>query len=163
MEYKKGTRVKHPNAPDWGIGEVLEDSPGDSVRVFFVGAGEVKLLLKELELERLTGEASKHPILDNLKLTTDKNLRYRTLPACIQQFLVEYPGGFYGEKFADRERDYKLKTHSDMTEFLNDGTFKSLLEKEGYEEITRRALRLISASNFTHLFHLSRFVRTAAQ
>jgi len=151
MDYKKGARVKHPNVPDWGPGEVLEDSAGDSARVFFVGAGEVKLVLKELELERLTNEAGKHPILDNLKLTTDKTLRYRTLPACIQQFLVDYPGGLYGEKFADWERDYKLKTHSDMTESLSEVVFKSLLKKEDYEEITRRALKLISASNFTHL------------
>ena len=41
--------------------------------MFFVGAGEVKLVLKDLKLERVSSEASKHPILDNLKLTTDKN------------------------------------------------------------------------------------------
>ena len=50
MQYKKGTRVKHPSAPDWGVGEVLEDSPGDAVRVFFIGAGEKKLALKDLQL-----------------------------------------------------------------------------------------------------------------
>jgi hypothetical protein len=37
MDYKKGTRVKHPNVPDWGPGEVLEDSAGDSARLYFAG------------------------------------------------------------------------------------------------------------------------------
>ena len=36
MEYMKGDRVKHPTKDDWGLGEVLENSNGESVRVFFV-------------------------------------------------------------------------------------------------------------------------------
>lgn len=58
MEYKKGLRIKHPSVPEWGIGEVLEDSSGDVVRVFFVGSGEKKLSLKDLQLERVEGVAS---------------------------------------------------------------------------------------------------------
>jgi Protein of unknown function (DUF3553) len=40
MQYKKGLRVKNPYAPDWGIGEVLEDTAGNTVSVFFVDAGQ---------------------------------------------------------------------------------------------------------------------------
>ena len=54
MQYKKATRVRHPQAPDWGLGEVLEDSAGGLVRIFFVGVGEKKLSLKDLELEQVT-------------------------------------------------------------------------------------------------------------
>ena len=35
MQYKKGDRVKHPKKPDWGIGQVLADSTGGTVRIFF--------------------------------------------------------------------------------------------------------------------------------
>jgi len=97
MEYKKGVRFKHPSAPEWGVGEVLEDSPGDVVRFVFVGAGEKKLSLKDLQLEKVDGDESKHPILDNLKLSA-VDVRYRSLPESIRRFLIEYPGGFYGEK-----------------------------------------------------------------
>jgi hypothetical protein len=147
MEYKKGCRVKHPSAPEWGVGEVLEDTTGDSVRVFFVGSGEKKLSLKDLQLEKIDGDASKHPILDNLKLSLEDGLRYRTLPESIQRFLIEYPGGFYGEKFADHERDYKLNTHRLMNESLSKQELHTLLEKDGYEETCRRALKLMNSTN----------------
>jgi hypothetical protein len=45
MDYKKGDRVKHPTKDDWGLGEVLENSNGDTVRVFFVGTGEKTSLM----------------------------------------------------------------------------------------------------------------------
>jgi Protein of unknown function (DUF3553) len=77
MGYKKGVRVRHPLAATWGIGEVLEDSAGDVVRVFFVNQGEKKLSLKDLELVTVEGEQAKHPILDNLKITGDEELRFR--------------------------------------------------------------------------------------
>lgn len=34
MEYNKGDRVKHPKLEAWGLGEVLADSNGESVKVF---------------------------------------------------------------------------------------------------------------------------------
>ena len=139
MEYKKGLRFKHPSAPEWGVGEVLEDSPGDVVRFFFVGAGEKKLSLKDLQLEKVDGDESKHPILDNLKLSAVDGVRYRSLPESIRRFLIEYPGGFYGEKFARHERDYKINTHHLMTELLSNQVLYKLLEKEAYEEPYRRA------------------------
>jgi hypothetical protein len=151
MDYIKGTRVRHPNASEWGLGEILENSAGDYVRVFFVGAGEKKLSLKGLELERVAGENARHPILDNLKITTDNNLRYRTLPECIQLFLIENPAGFYGETFTSKERDYKLVAHHDLKEALGKKVFKELLGKRDYEEVCRRALKSVSATNLVHL------------
>ena len=46
MEYKKGDRVKHPTREDWELGEILENSNGAIVRVFFIGAGEKTLSLQ---------------------------------------------------------------------------------------------------------------------
>lgn len=40
MQYKKGDRVRHPKKPDWGIGQVLADSTGGTVQIFFTHAGE---------------------------------------------------------------------------------------------------------------------------
>lgn len=121
MEYNRGVRVKHPLAPDSGIDEVLQDSTGDTVKVFFVGAGEKTLSLKELQLVEVFGDEAKHPILDNLRISTDDQLKFRSLPESIRRFLIEYPGGFYGDKFAANERDYKLNAHQLM---------KALLSKE---------------------------------
>jgi len=148
MEYKKGLRVRHPSAPEWGVGEVLEDSAGDVVRVFFVGGGEKKLSLKDLQLEKVDGNARKHPILDNLKLSSEDGLRYRSLPESIRRFLIEFPGGFYGERFADHERDYKMHTHRLMNESLSKQVLQTLLKKESYEETSRYALRVMNSTNF---------------
>ena len=151
MDYQKGTRVVHPNAPEWGLGEVLEDSVEGSIRIFFVGAGEVKLSLQGLELLQPNGAAANHPILDNLKITTEKNLRYRTLPECIQRFLVDYPEGFYGQKFADDERDYKLKAHREMTALLSQDNFQRRIANGQYEELYNDATKHAAATNLIHL------------
>ena len=45
MKYSKGDRVRHPKRGDWGLGEVLADSDGGSVRIFFVEAGEKTISL----------------------------------------------------------------------------------------------------------------------
>src|SRR5574341_466694 len=116
MEYNRGVRVKHPLVHDWGIGEVLQDSTGDTVKVFFVGAGEKTLSLKELQLVEVFSDEAKHPILDNLKISTDDQLKFRSLPESIRRLLIEYPGGFYGEKFAVNERDYKLRSEEHTSE-----------------------------------------------
>jgi hypothetical protein len=97
MYFKKGMRVKHPSAPDWGVGEVLADSPGDTVRIFFVGGGEKKLSLKDLQIEKVDGDASKHPILDNLKLSAVDGVRYRTLPESIEDFWSSIRADFMGK------------------------------------------------------------------
>jgi hypothetical protein len=42
---KPGDRVIHTQQPEWGVGEVLPDSAGGKVRVYFVYAG-AKILKK---------------------------------------------------------------------------------------------------------------------
>jgi len=87
MEYKKGDRVKHPTRDDWGLGEVLENSNGKSVRVFFVGEGEKTLLLKYVQPVRVEGDEAIHQVLDNLKIRKSKNaIKYQSLPQSIQFF-----------------------------------------------------------------------------
>ena len=66
MAYKKGDRVIHPSLEEWGIGEVLEDSAGNKVHIFFVGIGEKILSLDYVVPIRLQGDDAAHPLLDDL-------------------------------------------------------------------------------------------------
>jgi hypothetical protein len=147
MQYGKGLRLRHPLVPDWGVGEVLEDSTADTVKIFFVGAGEKKLCLRELELEIVTGDDAKHPILDNLKISAEQRLKFRSLPESIRRFLSEFPAGFYDDKFTAQERDHKLHGHRFMTALLGKDQFKSLLDDKRYDEIYDRALKVVNLTN----------------
>lgn len=148
MEYRKGDRVKHPTKDDWGIGEVLTDSNGESVRVFFVGGGEKTLLLKYVQPVKISGEEAGHPVLDNLKIKKSASgIKYQSLPQSIQYFLEQFPEGFYGEKFKEHEREYKDKAHFLAQEMLGKEAFSSLIEKADYTEITKRALKVVNATN----------------
>lgn len=148
MEYKKGDRVKHPTKDDWGLGEVLEDGNIESVRVFFVGVGEKVLSLKYVQPVKVTGDAANHPVLDNLKINRSPNgIKYQSLPQSIEFFLEKFPQGFYGEKFIEHEREYKDKAHALAQELLGREPFDSLLEREDYAEIAKRALKIVNATN----------------
>jgi hypothetical protein len=126
---------------------VLEDSTADTVKIFFVGAGEKKLCLRELELEIANGDDAKHPLLDNLRINAEERLKFRPLPASIQRFLTEFPDGFYDDKFAAQKRDPKLHGHRFMTALLGKDQFKSLLDNKRYDEIYDRALKVVNLTN----------------
>ncbi|GAA0796470.1 DUF3553 domain-containing protein [Marinobacterium sediminicola] len=148
MEYKKGDRVKHPKINDWGLGEVLEDSNTESVRVFFVGVGEKVLSLKYVQPMKITGDEASHPVLDNLKINKSASgIKYQSLPQSIQFFLAQFPEGFYGKKFREHEREYKNKAHTLAQELLGQVPYDSLLETEDYVEIAKRALKIVNATN----------------
>ncbi len=148
MKYKKGDRVRHPTKDDWGLGEVLADSNGDSVRIFFVGGGEKTISLKYIQPVKVSEAESVHPGLDNLKIDKSKSgIKYQSLSDSIQFFLKEYPEGFYGEKFIKEERNYKDDAHKTAQELLNKEIFHSLLAQEDFMEIRKRALRVINKTN----------------
>jgi hypothetical protein len=147
MQYRKGLRLRHPLVPDWEVGEVLEDSTADTVKIFFVGAGEKKLCLRELELEIVNGDDAKHPILDNLKISAEQRLKFRSLPESIRRFLGEFPGGFYDDKFTAQRRDHKLLARRSMAALLGKAPFKSLLDEKRYDEIYDRALEVVNLTN----------------
>ena len=74
MEYLKGDRVIHPSKTEWGLGEVLENSHGGKVRIFFVEGGEKTLDLKYVNPEKVDGKEAVSPALDRLGLTMAKKL-----------------------------------------------------------------------------------------
>ncbi|MGF1761564.1 DUF3553 domain-containing protein [Photobacterium sagamiensis] len=148
MKYEKGDRVTHPNMKDWGLGEVLANSNGDIVKIFFVGAGEKKISLKYVQPIKVAGEKAGHPVLDNLKIKkSSSGIKYQSLSQSMHFFVEQFPEGFYGSKFNEYEREYKDKAHALALELLAKETFVSFLEKEEYTEITKRAQRIVNATN----------------
>ena len=148
MAFKRGERVRHPNRAVWGLGEVLADSVGGRVRVFFVGAGEKPISLRHVMLDRVPEEEAAHPVLDNLRLPgRNARLRYRTLPASIERFLEEFPRGFRGDRFAEEERDYKVRAHRLAEDLLSKNELAGLLSANEFEEVCQRSLRVSNATN----------------
>lgn len=64
MSRPKRLRVCCPKKPDWGLGHVLADDGGAKVTVFFLAGGKLTLNTTITELDLVTGEAAKNPILD---------------------------------------------------------------------------------------------------
>jgi len=148
MRYKKGDRVRHPTQDTWGLGEVIEDSSYDDIRVFFVGVGEISLLLKYVQPTKVSGKAAAHPVLDNLIIRkSSTGIKYQSLPQSIQFFLEKFPDGFYGQKFNEEERKYKDKASALAQELLGKEIFSSLLSKEEYTEVIKRALKIVNSTN----------------
>jgi hypothetical protein len=148
MDYKKGDRVSHPTKAGWGLGEVLDDSKGKTVRVFFVGVGEKTLSLQYVQPIKVTGNDAFHPVLENLRINkATGGTKYQSLPQSIQFFLKVFPEGFHGDKFKKHERDYKDKAHALAQELLGKAAFDSLIGNGDFEEIVKRALRVVNATN----------------
>ncbi len=148
MEYKKGDRVRHPSKDDWGLGEVLADSNGENVKIFFVGAGEKTIVLKYVQPVKVADDKAGHPVLDNLKIKkSSSGIKYQSLPQSIQYFLEQFPEGFYGTRFREEEREYKEKAHKLACELLGKDKYIELLNKEEYGKIIKGALRVVNATN----------------
>jgi uncharacterized protein DUF3553 len=148
MRFLKGERVRHPTKPEWGIGQVLEETLGDNVRVFFVGAGEKVLKLSSVSLTKLYGDEAAHPLLDNLKpIHKGKAIKYRNLKQLTENFERFFPRGFYGDEYLQSERNYKVEAHNLMLSLINQQSFGLLLDSQNYNEICKRALQVVNKTN----------------
>lgn len=147
MSLKKGDRVRHPKA-EWGLGEVLEDSNGEKVRVFFVGAGEKTLSLKHVTLDCIPKDEAAHPVLDNLRAPAKSGrIRYRSLPESIERFLERYPKGFYDDRFTEEERNYKVGAHQLAQDLFSKSELARLLSANDCGEVGRRVLSVSDKTN----------------
>ena len=147
MSFKRGERVSHPKRPNWGLGQVLADSAGGKVSVFFVGTGEKTISFKHVMLDRVPMDQAAHPVLDNLRLPgRSARIRYQSLPESIERFLKRFPGGFYGDRFAEEERDYKVRAHQLAQDLLSQSELDRLLSANDSEEVCRRSLRVSNAT-----------------
>lgn len=151
MTYSKGARVVHPGKPGWGLGEVLEDSRGNLVRIFFVGAGEKSLSLQHVKPELVPECRAAHPVLDNLKLEKSNSaIKYQSLEDLKAFFLYQYANGFHGERFAAEEREYKVCAQELAREFLDAGQLETLLHSGDFDEVCRRALKVVNATDLIY-------------
>jgi hypothetical protein len=148
MVLKKGDRVRHLIKTEWGLGEVLADAHEEKVRVFFVGAGEKTISLTHVTLDCIPKDDAAHPVLDNLHVPAARGrMRYLSLPESVERFLARFPQGFYGDRFASEEREYKVRAHQLAQDLLSQSALTRLLSANDYGEVCRRALRVANATN----------------
>jgi len=148
MWLKKEDRVRHPLKAEWGLGEVLEDSNGETVRVFFVGTGPKTLSLKYVTLECIpTGEAA-HPVLDHLRVPEKRDRHpYQSVPESIERFRERYPQGFSDDHFVKEEREDKIHAHQVAQDLLSQRELARLLSANDGTEVCRRALSVSDETN----------------
>lgn len=144
----KGDRVKHPNKPEWGLGQILEASGEANVRVFFIDIGEKTLNANVAKLEKVTGEEAFHPLLDNLRLNQKGTVeKYKSFDQAKLDFIKQFPAGFEDSRYLEAERNYKCEAHELITRLLEDEDLSSLLKADNYAEICKRALMIVNKTN----------------
>jgi hypothetical protein len=148
MWLKKGDRVRHPIKAEWGLGEVLEDSNGEKVRVFFVGTGEKTISLKHVTLTCVPTDEAAHPVLDNLRVPEKSHRhQYQSVPESIERFRARYPQGFYDDRFVEEERHDKIHAHQVAQNLLSQSELARLLAANDGVEVCRRALSVAGETN----------------
>ncbi|MCP5131558.1 MAG: hypothetical protein H6985_18495 [Pseudomonadales bacterium] len=92
-------------------------------------------------------EAKKLDYAEEVLSAIDEQLERRYLPGMIKTFRNVYPGGFYGEKQAVEEREYKLAACHRFQELLSQPVYADLMEAEDYSEIYNRCANLVGMTN----------------
>jgi len=145
-EMNTGDRVKHQSAPDWGVGQVLEPPNGGKVKIFFTNAG-LKLLTVSAPLEPVQGEEASDPVLDNLPVDPKRLEAYETLADLKKRFLRNFPGGFRGSLYQEKERNYKIEAHQLAKTLFKRAGFERAIASNSHEEICGKAIRVLQATN----------------
>jgi hypothetical protein len=152
MDFAVGDRLSHPTKPDWGLGQILNVN-GSTIIVHFENVGEKALRIDYVELRKVEGAEAKSVFLDALRKSKRKPKRARqSLQSLKELFLMEFPGGFYGEKFASHERDYKMAGHELALDLLKKEDLNDLLGRGEHDEICLRARRVIEKLNLPSQF-----------
>ncbi len=146
MALRVGDRVKHPTLHDqWGPGEVLAVTMDGKVTVHFALAGQK--ILKGVVLETLKGTSADHPALETRKSSTKGRRSSRSLDAMQESFLRLFPKGFSDPRYLEEERDYKLEATALLQGTLGQSELSDLLQAGDFNEITRRAMAVLSKTN----------------
>ena len=89
-----------------------------------------------------------HQLACNVLDAIDRELERRYIPGMIKTFLDVYPDGFYGQKQAIEERDYKLQASQLFKALLGKDSYSELLNEKDYPEIIKRLAQCVSSTNF---------------
>lgn len=157
----KGSRVRHINKPEWGVGQLLEDANSAGLRIFFEGAGEKTLQSEAIsKLTRVTGTDAHSIHLDNLYLPgPGKSRPMMTMEQAKLKLQELFPGGLHGEKMKHHERDYKDALCAMAADWYDAATLQQLMQAGQYAEVVERAHRLVkhSTNNFPSQFEKMAF------
>ena len=67
IQFPKGTRVRFEGKPEWGVGQFLEDSNSQELRIFFEGIGDKRFASASAgKLTTVSGPDAHSMHLDNL-------------------------------------------------------------------------------------------------
>ena len=152
----KGTRVRHVNKPEWGIGQLLENSNSQNLRLFFDNKGEMNMAATAADkLTVVNGPDAQSTLLDNLYLPGPGKSRPMVTMAQAKLRLLElFPGGLHGEKMKQHERDYKDAMRKLALEWYAPSELQALSQAGQHAEVVERAHRLVklSTNNFPSHF-----------
>lgn len=143
MILKKDIYVQNPLKKEWGVGKVLEDVGNNVFEIFFLNIGVKKFSKKQnplIQVENVNDE-----LFENLN--TEKSEKFTSTSDLIEYFLKNYENGFEGAEYKSREREYKDKAKDLANELLSKSNYKKLLTENNFEEISKRALKLINSTN----------------
>lgn len=141
MAFMKGTYVKHPKRPGWGVGVVTEDERAGQVSVFFENEPNIKkMLLSHVNLTVVEEPGEARLFLENI-LVDDESQGVKDripFPEKVKHFLETFTGGLRGPVIEEHERKYKVDQHDKWKALLNQEDFKNLLVSEDWAELTKR-------------------------
>ena len=157
MIFQVGMIVEHPTKHEWGPGKVVAVH-GDKVHIVFrdVPGREAKIIGTKF-VSLLKSENQNDPILNNLPPLSEEQGKYVlprqriTVPQAIESFLKHFPQGFedpaYLGNSTSGERNYKLWAHQKWVDTLGNDQARKLLDKNDIEELSQRALSVVSKVN----------------
>ena len=142
MILKKDICVKNPLKEEWGAGKVLENTGNNIYEVFFLNCGLKKFNRKQnplVEIDEITNE-----LFENIN--TENSEKFIPNSNLIKYFLENYEDGFSGEDYVQKKRNYKIKAKDLAIDLLNKAEYEKLLKNDNYEEIVKRALKIINTT-----------------
>ncbi len=140
-----GDRVRHPTKTEWGIGQVLY-TEGSKAGVFFIETGAKTMSMSHVSLTILDPPPS-HPLLDGIDPKAAAGAGYQSVSQSIDGFVDRYPGGFHGDQYLHKERDYKVKAHELAKTILSRAKLDRLMETRAFADVCRSALQAVNKTN----------------
>lgn len=159
MSWRVGDMVKNLAVPAWGRGEVRADLGGGKLRVYFEHGGE-RLLMDRMLVGVVGDEAAAPIVVPRAPKGTARSgavrrsVPSRSLGEYRTVFLQQYPGGFADPEYLRRERGYKCEASKLFATSLSGTELRGLMSAKDYEQVRRRTLAALNATNLVNRFEL---------
>jgi len=133
MNFSKGQYVRHPQKPDWGVGQIIEEIQETKVRVDFENAGKRKLDLAYVNLEPVPdseAEKLRNRLAEKLRnrlldpLAPHPTMNMDKVKSLCERFITEWQGSRKGYDDAGVAKEIL----ADLSQFgrLKLATYKTL-------------------------------------